>query len=151
TCALPIYYFMDTYFNQFKFYKYAFTPAVRLNMKFEYNNLSVPQSEHNENEYAADELNKMENESLFNENDEDRLLLMESRVSEHQGQSTQPAELREFVRKYLSERVAQMKTEILTENGMESGGAAGKDASRKKSAQAQRKTSSKQEKNAKKK
>jgi hypothetical protein len=127
---LVLNYFLDTYFNQFKFFKFVYTPAVRLNLKFEYSNAAVAAAatllgETGLAETAESEFKELDlADSMMNE-DEERLI--ESRMTSTninntnnsgQGGAEKSAhELKEFVKKYLGQQVDKAKKDILTEGG----------------------------------
>lgn len=112
---LVVNYFLDTYFNQFKFYKYVFTPAVRLNLKLDYPNLQVLEQATvnqigDDDDYLDKEIEYAE--SMANEDQRG----LDSRQTGEDEKGFQ--ELREFVKKYLSQQVDKTKKEILIENEM---------------------------------
>ena len=123
---------MDTYFSQFKFYKYVFTPAVRLDMRFEYKNAYVQEMRALEQAHAEQlerELLDTAVESVINEEDEEdgERQLMESRLTDNPALEKAAQELKEFVRKYLSQRMDMVKKDILVEYGIENSAGGGGD------------------------
>jgi hypothetical protein len=118
-------YFLDTYFNQFKFYKYVFTRAVRLNLEFEYKNLEkdIRREENDSNQVGLLLENELEalNSGDNNNNNNNLTDRNESRLSpilddESNSNVEQMNELKEFVKKYLNEKMIQVKKDILVEN-----------------------------------
>jgi hypothetical protein len=113
---LVLNYFMDTYFNQFKFFKYVYTPAVRLNLKFDYSNTFTPVLIDNGlTETAESEFKELDlADSMLNEDEERVESQLTSTNNNAQDKTTQ--ELREFVKKYLSQQVDKAKKDILADN-----------------------------------
>jgi hypothetical protein len=105
-------YVLDTYFNQFKFFKYVYTPAVRLNMRFEYTNQELlPSDVTDAGEAEFKELDMAE--SMINEDEEERVSGLQSRLT---GDDKSANELKQFVRKYLGAQLDKAKKDILTES-----------------------------------
>lgn len=93
-------YFMQSYFKQFKAFKYVFTPAVLFDVSFKYNGLveSSRQAEATNDEIECVDLEE-EKEVEARHGDEEN--------------SKEASELRAFVKAYLNERLDRAKEEIL--------------------------------------
>jgi hypothetical protein len=101
---LIIDYFFDTYFKQFKFYKYTFSKASRLCLKFNYTNQieqedsikNVPTSNDQQTDLPDIIIETVENETLNVKQEEND-------------------KLKNFIRDYLGQQIDQMKTELSNE------------------------------------
>lgn len=105
-------YVFDIYFKQFKFYKFVFSLAVRLDLKLKYSNLPEEQPE-------AVETSIVQQDFMAE-------LTSENKTSDAHSQSTAREdvdpkvkegqhELKEFIRSYLSDKLKKMKDELSNE------------------------------------
>lgn len=106
-------YFLDSYFKQFKFYKYVYSPAVLLDLKLKYTN--QPEVLNLDlNEPQANELNLDLDEARV----ESRVTNQLSAVSEQRQQQVQSdnKELKEFIKAYLNQHLDKMKEDLLNDD-----------------------------------
>ncbi len=109
---LIIAYVFDIYFKQFKFYKYVFSQAVRLDVKLKYSNLPEDKPDIIEtsivnNDFLA-EL-ESENKTIDSHGQSTAREDIDTKVNEGQH------ELKEFIRNYLSDKLKKMKDELSNE------------------------------------
>lgn len=109
-------YLINAYFKQYKFYKYVFTSAIRLDLKFKYRNQTAKEAL----EVSGGTNNANGEEAMFF-NDEsiidDDIRNLESRQAnqisnETTSSSAAEAELKEFIKQYLSAQLDKMKGDI---------------------------------------
>lgn len=100
---LIVNYMFNTYFKQFKLYKYIFTPSVRLSLTFKYSNCA-------QRAFEEDSLKQLVSEYSADEN----IIQSASGSSNAQMQEANDAnsELKEFIRAYLHKRVDKLKVEL---------------------------------------
>jgi hypothetical protein len=98
-------YFLNTYFRHFKLYKHAFTPTIKLDVKFKYVNL-VEDDENNKNEEQIEEPNGEQQEVVDTIQDNEDEIEQNSRLNEKDD------ELKLFIRNYLSGKVKEVKNEL---------------------------------------
>jgi hypothetical protein len=102
-------YMFDTYFNQFKFYKYVFSLAVRLNLKFKYSNLPAPTDSIHDQLVDTSQINSkdfMGDMSISNQHSNE----IKSETSGND--QDELVELKEFIRNYLGDKLNKMKQEL---------------------------------------
>lgn len=113
-------YALDTYFKQFKFYKYVFSLAVRLDLKFKYSHLPADTAA------AVVDTSVVKDEAenfltdMSNENKLDSELPVEASTqrddTELEGESLKGSkELKDFIRSYLGDKLKRMKDELSDE------------------------------------
>lgn len=99
-------YVFETYFNQFKFYKYVFSLAVRLDLKLKYSNLPAEVVETEETSQSNNDL--MNDLVDGNKTEETQATETSTDIKEKEEQS----ELKEFIRNYLGDKLKKMKEEL---------------------------------------
>lgn len=107
-------YVLKSYFNQFKLYKFIYTPALKLELKFDYKNLpkdvvETPKSSI-KNEIQMDnheEITRAESKSELDENEREK-----TKSPTH--------ELKEFIKLYLNEKLEKMKSDLNGDSGTNS-------------------------------
>ncbi|RNA23739.1 coiled-coil domain-containing protein [Brachionus plicatilis] len=103
-------YFFNSYFKQFKFYKYVFSTGITVDLNFSYTNQPEPVlSEQNE------EQNELDDSMLRNES---RLLNDLTQIFEENNEQEvdEPnAEVKQFVREYLNQHLSVVKADLLNE------------------------------------
>ncbi|CAF0993343.1 unnamed protein product, partial [Didymodactylos carnosus] len=104
-------YIVDTYFRHFKMYKYAFTPSIRLNLKFNYTGLTKDEPEL---EPLHDEVINSDNYVNEISQNQDQQLPVEEESAELQ-------EVRKLIRTYVSEEIKKIRNKVdeqlkITEN-----------------------------------
>ncbi len=99
-------YIFNSYFKQFKFYKYVFSDAIKLNVKFQYSNqIDLIESSRKSNlTFNEESLNKIEESEKIEEQQE-----------QINKENLEKNELREFIRNYLGDQLDKMKREITDE------------------------------------
>jgi len=105
-------YIFNSYFKQFKFYKYVFSDAIKLNVKFQYTNKTEIAQE------ATDRLSELNLESERDANikmDEPDQAEQEAVAAQKAKETQEKNELREFIRNYLGNQLDKMKKEITNE------------------------------------
>ena len=109
-------YMFDTYFKLFKCYKYVFSSAVRLDLKFKYSHLPhgagddlVEVSQVGSKEFMSEDLCTS---APAQSGDEAK--------SDTQAAHQEQAELKEFIRNYLGDKLNKMKQELAEELSMSS-------------------------------
>lgn len=110
-------YVFNAYFKQFKFYKYVFSDAIKLNVKFQYTNKVETRSETMD---KMSELN-LESEAATLKMDENELVEQEATAAQKAKEAQEKNELREFIRSYLGNQLDKMKKEITSEFNLGSG------------------------------
>jgi hypothetical protein len=108
-------YVLKSYFNQFKLYKFIYTPALKLELKFDYKNL------------PKDQVQTTSKQSITNEvqsDNNDEIVRTESKcdLDENERDKTKSPtyELKEFIKLYLNEKLEKMKTELTGDSGTNS-------------------------------
>jgi hypothetical protein len=107
-------YFLKSYFNQFKLYKFIYTPALKLELEFDYTNLPkdeiITHKPSIKNEIQMDnhdEITRVESKSELDENERDK--------------TKSPAyELKEFIKLYLNEKLEKIKSDLNVDSGANS-------------------------------
>lgn len=101
-------YFFNTYFKQFKLFKYIYTPAVALNLQFKYTNLPPPPPP------AVDltGVDAAKSESADELADSAASTTVNGQLVDSASNVAGRDELREFIRQYLNQRVDKMKSEL---------------------------------------
>lgn len=105
-------YVFDIYFKQFKFYKFVFSLAVRLDLKLKYSNL--PEQERDAIETSIvqqDFLAELTSENKTNDTHAQSTARDEVDPKVKEGQN----ELKDFIRSYLSDKLKKMKDELSNE------------------------------------
>lgn len=102
-------YVFSTYFKQFKFYKYVFSDAIKLNLKFTYTNKSEEMSVS-----ALDTRLNLDDESMLSKIEEEKQRELEAEAQKVK-EVQQKNELREFVRSYLANQLDKMKRDLTSE------------------------------------
>lgn len=102
-------YVFDVYFKQFKFYKYVFSLAVRLNLKFKYSDLPVEPL----NEIAVD--TSIVKDDTTKDFISDRPDANESSETFEAEQKKSQDELKDFIRTFLGDKINKMKDELNNE------------------------------------
>ena len=99
-------YIFSSYFKQFKFYKYVFSDAIKLNVKFQYSNqIDLIESSRKSNlTFNEESLNKIE--------ETEKLEQQQDQINK---ENLEKNELREFIRNYLGDQLDKMKREITDE------------------------------------
>jgi len=107
-------YVFDVYFKQFKFYKYVFSLAVRLDLKFRYSNLSVETPTPQESISINDSDNTKNDLAQVNDLAESLDILKDTQ-EEDSNKAKISSELKDFIRSYLCDKLKKMKDELSNE------------------------------------
>jgi hypothetical protein len=107
-------YVFDVYFKQFKFYKYVFSLAIRLDLKFRYSHLSVETLQGPEESTALDNVENAKNDSA-QAKDESQIVDNLKETLEDDNKEKISSELKDFIRSYLSDKLKKMKDELSIE------------------------------------
>jgi hypothetical protein len=111
---LIVEYFLDSYFKQFKLFKYVFTPEVVFDIKLKYNGLEEEKKQCDDQlleTTRSNEFMKAAGEML-----ESQMAMREDENEDEE--SAEMSELRQFVKNYLNKRVDHVREELLSDELM---------------------------------
>lgn len=116
-------YFLKSYFNQFKFYKYVFSPAIRLDLRFEYTNLPIVSNI--DLDETRDSIQVLDESAIDSATVTDLRgydIKEESERDSLEQKQSDKGELREYVKRFLNLHLDKMKNDLIGDVKMEGKG-----------------------------